>query len=291
VLRPYAKAKKEMDPAELRLRIVPLANVILHEGLDPAGVARLCAELRADGILRHPPIVTEADAAKSQDPCYIVLDGATRISALRLLGCRDVLVQIVDYSSSQISLLTWHHLLQGIAPEELLTGIRQLRGIELQEMDARHAEGALAVRHLLCYLILRDHSVWGVKAEGDLSAQTRVLNGIVSIYWGRAELYRVVTTELNLLLREYPDLIALVVFPRYTPAEVSHLALNNAKLPMGITRHLVGGRALNVSLDLRMLASDESLAEKNAWLQEWLLSKIHTRKVRFYGEPLFVFEE
>jgi L-serine kinase (ATP) / ParB family transcriptional regulator, heme-responsive regulator len=280
-----------MDPAELRLRIVPLASVILHEGLDPAGVERLCAELRADGILRHPPIVTEADVAPGQEPLYIVLDGATRVSALRLLGCRDVLVQIVDYSSPQISLLTWHHLLQGIAPHQLMDGIKQLSRVHLEAMDARHAESALAIRHILCYLILRDHSVWGARADGDLSAQTQVLNGIVGIYWGRAELYRVVTTDVNLLLGEYPDLVALVVFPCYTPAEVTHLALNNAKLPMGITRHLVGGRALNVSLDLRMLASDEPLAQKNEWLEEWRLLKIHSRKVRFYGEPVFVFEE
>ena len=60
---------------------------------------------------------------------------------------------------------------------------------------------------------------------------------------------------------------------------------------MGITRHLIDGRTLNVNLDLQMLATDDSLEKKNAWLKQWLSDKVHARKVRFYGEPVFVFED
>jgi hypothetical protein len=280
-----------MDPAEINLRIVPLRNVILHEDDDPARVTRIMAALQMDGVLRHPPIATEAFAEARREPCYIVLDGATRITALRRLGYRDALVQIVDYASSQVALNAWYHLLEGISGEGLLDQIQQIEGVQAQRMDGHHAESALATRAILCMIALRDRSIWGVRAEGDLSAQTEKLNRVVDLYRGYADLFRVVTTDLDLLLNEYPNFCALVVFPSYQPAEVIHLALNNSKVPMGITRHLIGGRTLNVNLDLQMLASDDSLEKKNAWLKQWLSDKVHARKVRFYGEPVFVFED
>lgn len=264
---------------------------MLHEGHDPHGVARMVKMLEEDGVLRHPPIVTEASTETAAGACYIVLDGATRTTALQQMGYRDILVQVVDYSAPDVALNAWHHLLQHIAPEELLARIRAIADVQVVEMDAHHAESALAVRQLLCYLVLRDRTVWGVRADGSLSRQTELLNCVVNIYRGHATLYRVVTTQLDLLLSEYPEMMALVVFPRYAPAEVIHLALNHSKVPMGITRHLIGGRALNVTIDLKILASAEPLAAKNAWLARWLNQKVHARKVRFYGEPVFFFEE
>jgi hypothetical protein len=100
-----------------------------------------------------------------------------------------------------------------------------------------------------------------------------------------------VTTDLDVLTHEYPDLSMLFVFPSYTPPQVTQLALNGAKLPMGITRHLIGGRAIGVNIPLERLSADEPLEAKNAWLRNWLRQKIHERKVRFYQEPLFVFDE
>jgi hypothetical protein len=71
-----------MDVAEITLRIVSADDVILHEGQDPLVVGKLADRLKADRILRNPPIVR-----------YIVLDGATRTArceawAFGTLWCR-----------------------------------------------------------------------------------------------------------------------------------------------------------------------------------------------------------
>ncbi len=50
-------------------------------------------------------------------------------------------------------------------------------------------------------------------------------------------------------------------------------------------------RKIGVNIPLGRLASGESLEQKNAWLQQWLMEKIHERKVCFYREPVFVFDE
>jgi hypothetical protein len=91
---------------------------------------------------------------------------------------------------------------------------------------------------------------------------------------------------------EHPEVTALVVFPHFQPAEVLELATCGARLPAGITRHVVSWRALRLNVPLDKLAdTDRTLAEKNRWLDEWLREKVHQREVRFYQEPTVLFDE
>ncbi len=273
-----------MDVAEITLRIVHNEDVIPHEGLDPRVVSRLAERLRADGLLRNPPIVAEAGGK------YIVLDGATRTGALKLLGIRDSLVQVVDYAAKEIQLDTWHHLVQSMSPSDLIEQVETL-GVTVERVEPQQAEHDLAIRKELCYILLRNGAAYEVRGSANLRSAVAQLNRIVDSYRGQTEVYRSVTTQLDILLREYPELSAVIVFPRFTPAEVMQLALDGIELPTGITRHLIGGRALGTNFPLARLASDEPLETKNAWLDKWLMEKIHARKVRFYQEPVFVFDE
>ncbi len=274
-----------MDVAEITLRIVRGDDIVLHEGQDSLVVKKLAARLKADRILRNPPIVAEADGR------YIVLDGATRTGALKYLGVRDTAVQIVDYAARHICLDSWHHLIQGISPSDLLDEIASIDGLTVEHVDVAKAEHNLALHENLCYLILRNGAAYEVRGRYELELSVAKLNQVVDLYHGKAEVFRAVTTQLDILTREYPDLSMVVVFPRFTPVEVTRLALNGAKLPMGVSRHLIGGRAIGVNIPLERLESDESLEEKNVWLSKWLMEKIHERKVRFYQEPVFVFDE
>ncbi len=274
-----------MDVTEITLRIVRAEDIVLHEGQDPSVVKKLADRLKTEKILRNPPIVAEADGH------YIVLDGATRTGALKFLGFTDTVVQIVDYAAQHICLDSWHHLIQRLAPSDLFDQIAGIEGITVERVQAQQAEHDLALHQCLCYILLRNGATYAVRGRAELETSVHQLNQIVDLYRGKAEVYRAVTAEIEILTREYPDLSLIIVFPRYTPFEVRRLALNGAKLPMGITRHLIGGRAIGVNVPLERLGSDETLQEKNAWLQDWLMTKIHERKVRFYQEPVFVFDE
>src|SRR5688572_29894343 len=64
----------------LKLQVAPLAQVIPHEHYHGQRVAVLMARLTAEGKLINPPI-----AARYKDK-YVVLDGATRLTAMRQLG-------------------------------------------------------------------------------------------------------------------------------------------------------------------------------------------------------------
>jgi len=63
---------------------------------------------------------------------------------------------------------------------------------------------------------------------------------------------------------------ALVIFPRYDPAEVIDLASAGEFLPAGVTRHLIRWRALRVNIPVAMCEDTvQSLDQKNAWLANW----------------------
>ena len=89
----------------------------------------------------------------------------------------------------------------------------------------------------------------------------------------------------------HPDLTAVIVFPPFTPEDINHCASNEAKLPMGITRHLISGRALGVNVPLDLLASSRPLDEKSVWLHDYLQNRLRRHMVRLYEEPTFVFDE
>jgi len=274
-----------MKVADVVLRIVHAEHVIGHEEVHQRRVERLVRRLRSDGVLRNPPVVA---AAGSQ---YVLLDGATRVAALRELGIRDVLVQIVDYDVPGIEIHSWCHVVVGMPTAELLKEMQGHRGLEVRPTDLLDARTSLRRRELLSYVILRDGNVMAVEGEPGLEEQVRLLNEVVSLYGNQAQVYRVVGDDVDALKEEYPDLSAVVVFPCYTCGEILSTALDGSKLPMGVTRHAISGRALGLNVDLVMLESDIPLEQKNVWLRNLIRSRIKNKRVRLYPEPVFRFDE
>ena len=274
-----------MNLADVVLRIVHSGDLIGHEVVDQGRVERLVQRLRSDGVLKNPPAVAEAGGK------YVVLDGASRVSALRELGIRDIVVQIVDYDAPGVDLHSWCHVVVGMRPKDLIDGIGLVEGLEVRPMDLEAARSALAERSILCYLILREGEVLAKVGGKYLEAQVNLLRDIVELYVGGVDVYRVPTEYMEELLGEYPELTAVVVFPCYSRAEIMRTSVNGARLPMGVTRHSISGRALGVNVDLAMLGSHLPLEQKNVWLTNLIKSRIRHKRVRFYPESVFRFDE
>ncbi len=275
-----------MNAKEVTLRMVALSEVLLHEQIEKKRVARLVERLGMDRYLKNPPIVTEFGGK------FILLDGATRVTALKQIGCLDVVAQVIDYDAPDLVLETWNHMLIDLPVFDVLEAIRHLRGLQIEPMTADAAEAALAQRASIATVMLNDGTVYALTStETKLAEQARQLNRVVAQYEGRGELFRVAHTDLERLLTENTRLSALIVFPRYHPNEIRHLALNGSKLPMGITRHIIPGRAMRINIPLEILERNEPLPAKNAWLDEWMKSKMRERHVRYYQEPVFLFDE
>jgi hypothetical protein len=278
-----------MEAPELKLEIVSLKDVVLHEEIEYKRVDKLMERLRTDRILKNPPMVAQVN--DNGKPRYIVLDGASRTSALRKLKVPDVLVQIVDYHSPQVKLESWNHLLLDITPAGLRRELDEVSCVAMVEMDEEQARRELAERKILAYLKFTDGRSVGLRCSDDLSEQARALNEVVRSYEAKVELYRVASTNLEQLVADPKRLAAVMVFPVYKPDKIIQLALSGAKVPMGITRHIIPGRALRVNLPLDILEKEQVLPEKNAWLDTWLQEKMQNRNVRYYQEPVFLFDE
>ncbi len=276
-----------MNAKELALRIVSLDDVLLHEQIEKTRVERLVKRLQEDQYLKNPPIVTESSGK------YILLDGATRVTALRQLGCCDVVVQIVDSLSPAVVLETWNHMLLDLPVEDLLRMLSAVPGLRVEPTTSETAQSELDRRSSIGTLLLGDGRAFVLRTRGEnrLEHQAQMLNQVVAAYEGRGELYRVAQTDVEGLLAENERLSALVVFPRYRPDEIRRLALNGSKLPMGVTRHIIPGRALRINLPLAELQCGDPIETKNARLDEWMKTKMRERRVRFYQEPVFLFDE
>jgi hypothetical protein len=283
--RPQPIGRRDMNVADVVLRIVHSKELIGHEEVDPSRVERLVRRLQSDGVLKNPPVVARAGLQ------HVVLDGVTRVAALRKLGIRDVLVQIVDYDGPGIDLHSWCHVVVGMQGRELMSAVKSHGGLKAQYTDLLMARVALSRRRILCYLMLRDRGVVSVAGGASPEERVALVNEVVGLYVRRAQVYRVMGDDLDALLEEYPDLSAAVVFPCYTCGEIMRTALNGAKLPMGITRHAISGRALGLNVDLVMLDSDIPLEQKNLWLSNLIKSRIKNKRVRFYPESVFRFDE
>lgn len=279
-----------MDAQELSLRIVPLDSVILHEQVEHERVEKLKRRLEQDRVLKNPPIVSRT-IGHDGEPRYIVLDGATRTTALREIICCDIIVQIVDYHSPTLRLEAWNHMLLNAPRERLLDDVSGIPGLSLTTTSEEAASAALERREIIGYFLLADGSARALSGGSDFRVQADLLNRVVETYDRKYQMYRVAHTDVERLAAEHQQLTAIMVFPRFTPGEIEKLAISGAKLPMGVTRHIIPGRALRINIPLDILESDDSLDEKNVWVDDWLKRKIRDRHVRFYQEPVFLFDE
>lgn len=267
------------------LRIVSSDTVVPHEKEDPLRARRLAEQIERDEVLKDPPIVAEMEGGR-----FVVLDGVSRVFALRQLGCRDILVQIVDYFDPALQLDTWAHLICA-DQEVILRRIEGLAGVKVKKMEPERAQSLLEEKEILCGLIFRGDDAYGIRRVGTLESQIALLNQIVDLYEQETEIHRVIVQSMKLLPWDRREATAIVIFPRYTPSEIIEIAAKNLLLPPGVTRHLIPARALRLNIELESLRSADSLEDKNRRLTEFITWKIRNGRIRFYPEPTFMFDE
>lgn len=271
------------------LRFVAVETLIPHEQHDEQRSGPLVQRLREQGVLRNPPIVA---ALSPDDPRFVVLDGANRATAARAAGLPHLVVQVVRYEDPGVRLTTWHHALIGLPVRDLEGTLAAVAGLECAAADLRHAHAVLARREAIAFIAHGTDRAITLHGGADLHRRNAVLNAVVDAYRRGVRFHRLASDSLVDAQAEHPEVTALVVFPHFEPAEVLELATSGARLPAGITRHLVSWRALRLNVPLDKLAdTNRTLAEKNRWLDEWLREKVHQRQLRFYQEPTVLFDE
>ncbi|MDP3769301.1 MAG: hypothetical protein Q8S13_14910 [Dehalococcoidia bacterium] len=263
------------------LRIVSARDVSLHEDADPVRVERLVSRLRQDGMLRNPPV-----AAALSHGRYVVLDGANRTSALAAIGAPVVALQVVDYADPAIRLEVWRHLI--VEPMDPVAAVRAA-GLSVERASRDAAARALDERKVACYIVT-DHDAF-VVALSQSRPLAATLSLAVGAYKGAARIYRVPTEDFEALAREYGEVSAIIVFPRLSKEDILEIAASPAKLPTGITRHLIPGRALRLNLSLDALTAPGDVEQKNQALRDLMRRRLLEGAVRYYPEGAYLFDE
>ncbi len=269
-----------------KLRILPIESVVLHEDHDMQRSTPLINKLRAQGILRNPPIVMPLQDGTGR---YTVLDGANRVTSLQEMEFLHIVAQVVDADDPHVVLHTWNHVVWGMSSRTLMSGIRKVPGIKLKKINRERSTkppvGAFA------QIRLADGSIYLVILPNGLFAEVQALHGIVNCYKDRASLDRTSQTLSESIRSTYPDLTALIIFPRFEIRTILTLAGRGSLLPTGITRFTVSPRALHLNYPLHELSSCKPLEYKEAYLQQWIQDRTVNKGVRYYAEATFLFDE
>jgi len=269
------------------LRFLPVESLVVHEWHDEQRTPPLVARIQAMGVWRNPPIVTPLDDGSGR---HMVLDGANRTTALRLMGYPHALVQVVHPDDPGLKLFNWNHVVWGLDPAEFLSAIRAIPELELESGETHHPDlwgdcglAMVQVRRGDLFAVCTD--------EKQLVARVRLLNALVDSYKDRAHLDRTSDWSVVRLIGTYADLSGLVIFPRFDIQHVLSLVRAGCLLPTGITRFTISPRALHINYPLDALAEDSPIEEKNAALQGWLQERITKKGVRYYAEATYLFDE
>jgi hypothetical protein len=252
------------------LRVVPLEKVRRHEQVDPLRVDRLSQRIGAERIQVNPMVCVEAPGGE-----LVLLDGATRTESLRRIGLTHAVVQIVDPAT--VRLRTWHHVITGCTPAELIAAIESRPDLELTDM--------LSVPAVHTY----DGETYHVHGVG-ISANA-ALSALVESYVGQWHINRATEPDRAPVERDFGDWAAVVEFPHLTIEDVMSAALGEDLLPAGITRFLVPERALRLNVELSLLEANETTEQKQGALESVLKARASAGRIRRYDEPVFIFDE
>ena len=269
------------------LRMLPVPLLTPHEDVDPRRTEKLSTRLLEEGLLKNPPMV----AAIPDSDRYVVLDGANRAMAFALLRIPHIVAQLVRYDDPGVILDTWYHVVAGISEANFEGGLTEVVGLELVQCTLEEGRRAMGAGEALAYIVCEDGVRKALSPQGRRHRDLRLLNDIVAVYRGKADIYRASNDIWEIQKPYYPGITALVIFPRLQPADILYAAQNNYKVPSGITRHVIPARALNINVPIGVLMMDWPLERKEQWLQEWLMGRMAANAIRFYAESTFSFNE
>ena len=276
-----------MIPNLPNLRILPIESLILHEDHDMQRTLPLIEKLRAQGIIRNPPIVMPLNDGTER---YMVLDGANRVTSLSELEFPHIVAQVVEANNPHVNLQTWNHVVWGMNVKTMMTSLRKVKGIELAKVNTKRSLDA--PKYMPMQIRFPNDNFYILKeAPSDLAVHIQTMHSIVNTYKTRASLDRTSQTLIDTFKKIYSDLTALVIFPHFKIKTVLKLASQNILLPTGITRFTVSPRALHLNYPLHELSSGKPIEYKQEYLKHWIEERVKKKGVRLYSEATFLFDE
>ncbi|MFH1219620.1 MAG: hypothetical protein V1694_04130 [Candidatus Eisenbacteria bacterium] len=274
------------------IQVIAMNSLLLHEDPDPTRSGPLAERIAADGCLRNPLIAARDHGTAT----HLLLDGANRLEALRALGARCVVIQDVDLDDEGLVLSTWHHAVEGLSGAAIAKRLRRASRVsKVSPIRARltrqHDFIPTFTGDAACSILLPTGAAFVIRTGLSATDRLDAARAVTDALKDARNVDRVSYTNLDDLRRNYPRFSALICYRGFTKRDILEFALSGKKCPSGITRFGVPKRAVSLSVPLAFLKDSRSLAAKKTALERVLRRKIRERKIRFYQEPTFHFDD
>ncbi len=279
-----------MDLKYPTLAILPVDRLLIHEHHDESRCLPLIERIQSSSVFTNPVVVTPLQDRTGR---YMVLDGANRTTALRMMDFPHILTQVVEPDALGVSTGTWNHVVWGLDSESFLRGIWAIPDLTLRESTALDSPQELTNHRALVALHLPDSTAFTAHTPArNAIERTRFLNAVVDSYKDRAEMDRTPLYTVAPFLETHPDLTGLVCMPSIEISHLLYLAGEGHMLPAGVTRFTVSPRALRVNFPLEILADKtRPLKEKNESLDAWVRTRYELKGIRYYEEETVLYDE
>jgi len=274
-----------------KIKIIPISEILLHEGVVTEWTEKLKTNIDHDGIVKNPIIVTHYQGN------YIALDGMHRVTALKALGCRDIVVYEVDYDDPSIGLFGWDALILDACPvPQLLEVFAQRENLSL----TTHEDFAGAVENIRCHrscfaILTREQEVHEIRMREERSSLDLLIRALKDF---EADLDRrnlriiyIADDQSEGTFEQHQNAFSLFKRPFFTKEEVVHRTIEGKILPRKSTRHLFPLRPLRIDIDFILLKEDIDLETKNQLLQARLTWCLENNMVRYYPESVLVLSD
>ena len=148
-----------LNGIDVRLGLARVGDLLPHEEFLPSRAEEVAKSIsRLGAVLR--PILVDARTG-------VVLDGAHRLAALRMLGARYAPVAAVDYASDSVALRGWARLYEPSAIDDIRRLLPVRRAVDLGGVRAFELDG-LDSYYDIKELEARGHRLLGVVVPGAL---------------------------------------------------------------------------------------------------------------------------
>ena len=279
----------ETDKLDLKIAIVDIVSVHMHEETISEVVQELAADLLRDSVLRHPVIVDEKT--------IVVLDGMHRVAALRQIGCVRIPVCLVEYENPSIKVSTWYRTLSkgeaGSLIEELTRWNIKTTESNIQEATKRLEAGSAAA-----FIATKQRCLTIDDRRGDVRQNFQLVACIerMAKSLGCKVSYETETDALTKLEKGMAQLI--LGPPPITKQDVRRYGLRDDLFPHKATRHIIPARPLGIDVPIEILRNQGlNLRQVNRQLIEALRKRPLERlepgsliENRRYEEQVFLFK-
>jgi len=258
------------------LRVVAVADLVLHEAVEARRAAAVVAGMGLSGVLTDPVV-----AAPAPDGRWLVLDGAHRTTALGTLGIEFAMVQrmeldglepVVDTAAPAARVDSWSHDIRDAHPT-VVAAVLAAR----QRGDARAGSAVVAT-------VSAAGTEVAVRSGPALSDRLEAMWALADCYAG-ADYVRTQHAD-----PAPPGTTVRVSWAPIRVTDLLDLAELGAELPAGVSRFVLPGRLLGLRVPLADLRTAGAAGVVDPVAVRALLRRLDGLPVRHYREPVWVVE-